>query len=217
MQYSVSIDDYVSIMLDGNNGGYANDWLIGDTKTGEIARFELGLKEHSVERTKDGYFVGANFPVGEKLMKAETHFDTRNKASSPNARHTRWDQLMAEYKGRIDVETAKQFEADKYDVIDKRDGPNERTLCGTVEASPRGIPEWNWGKFFPGGTVQAKVIDATMAEAMRFWGAVGHPCAPAFKADAFHAAHPEYNWARGLTRDMPTGAWTEFSSGMKDR
>ena len=32
-----------------------------------------------------------------------------------------------------------------------------------------------------------------------------------------NAAHPEYNWARGLTRDMPTGAWTEFSSGMKDR
>ncbi len=23
-----------------NNGGYANDWLIGDRKTGEVARFE---------------------------------------------------------------------------------------------------------------------------------------------------------------------------------
>ena len=47
MQYSSSIDDYVRIMLDGNNGAYANDWLIADNKTGEIARFELGLKEHS--------------------------------------------------------------------------------------------------------------------------------------------------------------------------
>jgi hypothetical protein len=28
----------------GNNGGYANDWLLGDRKTGEIARFEQGLK-----------------------------------------------------------------------------------------------------------------------------------------------------------------------------
>ena len=35
--------NYVKIMLDGNNGGYANDWLLGDRKTGEIARFELGL------------------------------------------------------------------------------------------------------------------------------------------------------------------------------
>ena len=33
-------------MLDGNNGGYANDWLIGDNKTGEIALLELGLKNH---------------------------------------------------------------------------------------------------------------------------------------------------------------------------
>src|SRR5499433_1911374 len=79
MQYSNSIDDYVRIMLDGNNGGYANDWLIGDNKTGEIALFELGLKEHSVRRTKDGYFVGSNFPVDEKLRKAETDFDPNNK------------------------------------------------------------------------------------------------------------------------------------------
>jgi len=57
-----SIDDYVRIMLENNNGGYANDWLLGDNKTGEIALFELGLKEHSVRRTKDGYFVGSNFP-----------------------------------------------------------------------------------------------------------------------------------------------------------
>ena len=59
MQYSRSIDDYVRIMLDGNNGGYANDWLVGDNKTGEIALFELGLKNHSVRRTKDGCFFGA--------------------------------------------------------------------------------------------------------------------------------------------------------------
>ena len=47
LQYSRSIDDFVRIMLDGNNGGYANDWLIGDNKTGEIALLELGLKNHA--------------------------------------------------------------------------------------------------------------------------------------------------------------------------
>ena len=85
LQYSSSIDDYVPIMLDGNNGAYANDWLIGDNKTGEIALFELGLKKHSLRRTKDGYFVGSNFPVDPKLIKAETNFDV-NDQSSPNAR-----------------------------------------------------------------------------------------------------------------------------------
>ncbi len=34
MQYADSIDSYVKIMLDENNGGYANDWLLGDRKTG---------------------------------------------------------------------------------------------------------------------------------------------------------------------------------------
>ena len=70
-------------MLDGNNGGYANDWLLADNKTGEIALFELGLKEHSVRRTKDGYFAGANFPVDPKLTKLETNFDVNNKQCSP--------------------------------------------------------------------------------------------------------------------------------------
>src|SRR5207244_13346930 len=54
MQYSNSIDDYVRIMLDGNNGGYANDWLLGDTKTGEIALCGLGLHEHRPAPTLAG-------------------------------------------------------------------------------------------------------------------------------------------------------------------
>src|SRR5690348_17677350 len=51
--YAGSIDDYVKIMLKGNNGGYANDWLLGDRKTGEIAQFELGLRAYKLYRTKN--------------------------------------------------------------------------------------------------------------------------------------------------------------------
>jgi len=201
-------------MREGNNGGYANDWLIGDNKTGEIALFELGLKESSVRRTKDGYFVGANFPVDPKLIAAETSFDVNKKASSPNARRARWEQLMAQHKSRIDVEIGKQMEADAYDVIDRRPGPNERTLCGAVDGVERGIPEWDWGKYFPGGTVQAKVTDGQMAANMQLVAALGHPCAPDFKAEPFLSAHPEYGWMRGLLGDMKTQPWTTFSSGM---
>src|SRR5262249_25061823 len=99
MQYATSIDEFVKIMLDGNNGGYANDWLVGDTKANETALFELGLLTHSVRRTKDGYFVGANFPVDPKLTKEEPKFDPAKLDSSANARHTRWDQLIAQHKG----------------------------------------------------------------------------------------------------------------------
>ncbi len=215
LQYSRSIDDYVRIMLDGNNGGYANDWLLGDNKTGEIARFELGLKEHSVERTSDGYFVGSNFPVGPKLIANETTFDVNDRKSSPNARRARWEQLMAQHKGRIDVEIGKQMETDAYDVIDKRQGASERTLCGAIEGVERGIPEWDWGKYYPGGTVQSKVADSQMAARMQMVAALGHPCAPDFKAEPFLAAHPEYGWMRGLLKDMPSQPWTLFSSGMR--
>jgi len=215
LQYSGSIDDYVRIMLDRNNGGYANDWLIGDNKTGEIALFELGLREHSVRRTKDGYFAGANFPVDPGLIKAETNFDVKNAKSSPNARHARWDQLMAEHKGKIDVEIARRMESDSYDIIERKAGPNERSLCGCVDLSPRGIPEWDWGKHFPGGTVQAKAMDSTMAAGMQLWAAMGHPCAPDFIAADFLKQHPEYDWMQGLLRDMKTQPWTLFASGMK--
>src|SRR5260370_30650695 len=102
-------------MLDGNNGGYANDWLLGDNKTGEIALFELGLKEHSVRRTKDGYFVGSNFPVDPKLARLETDFDFNNRQGSPLARKQRWEQMIAESKRRIGVETGTRMEGDTAD------------------------------------------------------------------------------------------------------
>ncbi len=215
LQYANSIDDYVHILLDGNNGGYANDWLIGDNKSGEIALFELGLKDHSLRRAKNGYFVGSNFPVDPRLTKEETNFDTKNAASSPNARHTRWEQLMAQYKGAIDVDVAKKMESNTYDVIEKREGPDERSLCGTVDISPRGVPEWDWPKYFPGGTVQAKVVDSTMAGKMEFWAAMGHPCGSDFVAADFLKKHPEYGWMHGLLQDMPNHPWTLFASGMK--
>jgi hypothetical protein len=215
LQYAESIDDYVRIMVDRNNGGYANDWLLGDNKTGEIARFELGLKNWTVDKTKNGYFVGANFPVKPKLIKEETNFDVNKKDSSPNARRTRWEQLMAQHKGEIDIELAKGFEGDKVDVIAKADGPNERTLCGAVEDSPRGVPEWNWGAYFPGGTVQAKAMDASMIGRLEMWAAMGRPCAGDFKAEPFLAARPQYAWMKGLLRDMKSEPWTRFSAGMR--
>src|SRR5207237_3405037 len=74
MQYSESIDDFARIMKEGNNGGYANNWLIADRRTNEVASLELGLKNVVLQRTKDGFFVGSNFPIDPKLIKEETDF-----------------------------------------------------------------------------------------------------------------------------------------------
>jgi hypothetical protein len=217
MQYSRSIDDFARIMLDGNNGGYANDWLVGDNKTGEIAILSLGLKNHPLRRTRDGCLFGANFPASAEVLRDETKFDPAKKDSSPNARKARWEQLVAEHKGRIDVELGKRFETDDLDITIGRREANERTLCGRVEVSPRGVPEWDWAPFYPGGTVQSKVTDASMAERMSFWAQVGHHGSD-FLVAPFLELHPEYRWLDGFLKDMKCGPWTRFdaAAGVKD-
>jgi hypothetical protein len=216
MQYAKNIDQYVRIIEEGNNGGYANDWLIGDRKTGEIAYLELGLKNAPLWRTKDGYFVSSNFPRDPKLIAEETTFDPNNAASSPNARHVRWEQLMNEWKGQIDVHLAENLLADHVDSFDKASTkPNERTLCGHVDASPRGVKEWGWNPYDPAGAVQAKVIDSTMAASLSFVARSGHPCGQDFLAQDFLEHHPEYSWQKPLLHDMKAGPWTTFKSSDK--
>jgi hypothetical protein len=214
LQYSRSIDDFARIMLEGNNGGYANDWLVGDNKTGEIALLELGLLNHSLRRTNEGCFFGANFPDSAKLTKDETRFDPNKKDSSPNARKTRWEYHMARHKGRIDLKLAMELQTDGFDVIAQRNLANERSLCGRVEVSPRGVPEWDWGPFYPGGTVHSKVTDGTLAGKLAFWAEVGHHGSD-FIAEPFLKEHTEYEWMRGLLRDMKCGPWCRFTAEMK--
>jgi hypothetical protein len=210
IQYASSIDEWVSTMKENNNGGYANDWLIGDNKTGEIARLELGLKNQILERTKDGYFVGANFPVHQKLIKEETTFDTTMQNSSPNARKVRWDQIMKESKGKIDIAAAKKFMADHYDTYRKTEKASALTLCGHVEDDELGTPYWGESPYYPIGAVQAKVTDGTMAGEMKLWAIIGHPCGQAFIASDFLGKHPEYNYLKEYLRDMPSQVWSEF-------
>src|ERR1700722_12679916 len=213
MQYAGSIDDYVKIMLDGNNGGYANDWLLGDRKTGEIARFELGLKHYRVWRTKDGYYAGSNFASDPEVLKDETSFDPTIASSSPNARHLRWDDLMAANKGKIDTAMAEAFLADHYDTFTKKMGPNLRTLCGHGESSIEGEPGWDVKPYDPSGAVQGKVMDTSMAEAMSFIARIGHPCGTDFDAAKFLNAHADFSWQSPIMEDMDSGPWTQFRIG----
>jgi hypothetical protein len=214
LQYASSIDDYTRIMLDGNNGGYANDWLLGDRKTGEIAQLELGLKAYKLWRTKDGAFAGSNWARDPNVLKLDTpQFDPNNLQTSPNARRVRWEQLLNENKGKIDVELAKQMLADHVDSFQKKTEANERTLCGHLENTAEGISIWGWGANYPGGAVQGKAADSTMAKEMRFVARMGHPCGENFSAKPFLAAHPDYAWQEPYLRDMNAGPWTPFRAG----
>jgi hypothetical protein len=216
LQYSKSIDDYVRIIKEGNNGGYANDWLIGDRKTGEIGYLELGLKNTPLWRTADGYFVSSNFPRDPKLIREETDgFDVNDASSSMNARHARADEMVEQAKGTIDVEMAEAFLADHVDSFEKKTQADERSLCGHGDASSRGVKEWEWNAYNPGGAVQGKATDSKMAEKMSFVARAGHPCGADFAAADFLERHPEYAWQKPLLRDMKAGPWTTFRAGQK--
>ena len=217
LQYANSIDDYARIIRDGNNGGYANDWLIGDRKTGEIGYLELGLKHTPMWRTKDGYFVSSNFARDPAVIKDETSgFDPKDASTSPNARHIRWEQLIRQSKGKIDVNMAESFMADHVDSFEKKEQANERSLCGHVDASPRGVKIWYWGTYYPGGAVQGKATDSGMAQRMSFQARAGHPCGQDFIAKDFLTAHPDYSWEAPSLRDMKTGPWTLFHAGQRE-
>ncbi len=213
MQYAGSIDEYVKIMLDGNNGGYANDWLLADRKTNEIARFELGLKHSKLWRTKDGYFVGSNFASDPEVLKDETTFDVTNLAASANARHVRWDELMAANMGKIDTNLAEGFLADHYDSYTKQTGANRRTLCGHGDAATPGDPGFAMKPYNPFGAVEGKVMDAHMAEAMSFVARIGHPCGTDFKSQPFLDEHSDYRWQASVLTDMNAGPWTAYHAG----
>lgn len=212
IQYAGDIDQWIYYMREKNNGGYANDWLIGDRKTGEIARLELALKNTPVWRTKNGYYVGSNFASDPKVLTEETRFNPDDETNSANARRIRWEQLMAQNKGKIDIALAKQMEADHYDTARKQDAPSCKTLCGHNDLDDRGAPEVEWEPFYPGGGVQGKVTDSRLAEKLQFWAIMGHPCGRAFDAKSFLAQHAPFKWQRKYLRDMPGQTWTLFSA-----
>ncbi len=211
-QYAKSIDDFARLMKTGNNGGYANDWLVGDTKTNEIAQLELGLKNVRLWRKKDGIFIGCNFPSDEKLAAQETNYDPADTQTSNNGRKMRWEHVQDDNKGRLDAEISKRLMADHYDEANLCSSACQRTLCGHIDVDKAGIPEAGWGPYYPTGAVQAKVTTAALAGSHRFWARMGHPCGEDFLAKPFFKKHPQYAWQGKFLKDMKGHPWELFDS-----
>jgi len=210
-QDASSIGEWCEIMKQGNNGGYANAWLIGDINTNEIARLELGCKYIAFEIKKEGYFIGSNVAEDLKILRLETKRDETNIKYSSVARRVRWKQLMRENEGKINIKLAKAFEADHYDTFLHKDNPGGRTLCGHWE-----IDDQLYGPsepFSPEGTLDGKVVDATMAKQMSFSARWGAACGMAFSGAKFLEAHPQFEWMTGLLPDRPSQPWTVFKAG----
>ena len=211
-QDASSIDEWCAIMKAGNNGGYANSWLIGDIKTGEIARLELGLRHIGFERTKDGYFVGSNVVENVQILRLETDMKETDIRNSDVARRVRWKQVMRENRGKISVELAEKFEGDHFDSYLRQERLGSRALCAHWEydtTDPATAP------FDPSGTVDGKVVDSRIAKEMKFAARWGSGCGTPFDAREFLVQHPQFDWLQGLLRSRATYPWSVFSAGEK--
>lgn len=212
-QYSNSIDDVIKIFTTGNNGGYANDWLIGDTKTNEVAKLELGLKNYRVWRSKDTAMIGSNFASDSTLIAQETTFNTKDFTTSPNARKKRMEQLVfVNLKGKLDAETGKQVEADHIDASNGKNANNRCVICGHIDEDMKGCAEWGLTPYYPFGAVQGKVTTAALAKDMKIWAHMGHPCGEDFVGEKFYKQYPQYAWMSKYLSTMKAYPWTLFAA-----
>ena len=208
-QDASNIEEWCQIMKKGNNGGYANAWLLGDVNKNEIACLELGLKYVAFEKKRDGFFASSNVAEDRRILRLETDTEETDIRVSGVARRVRWKELMRRYAGKINLESAKAFEADHYDSYYKKDRPGGRSLCSHGDLDDRmnapGIP------FSPGGTCDGKVVDSKLAKEMSFSARWGSACGTAFDADKFLAEHPQFDWMKGLLPSRPSQPWTVIS------
>ena len=215
MQYSQTLDEFVEFMQKQNSGGYANSWLLADTKTGEIMLFELGLKYQNVQRKKDGYFIGFNAPQDPKIRNLECsntgYTDIR---TAMGARRVRLTQLMDEYHGEIDIQIAQKILSDHYDVYLKKENPCSRTIEGHYELDA--FEYWaGRDPFRPHGAIDGKVTDSDLAREMSFWARWGSSSGMAFDAQKFLDEHPQWNYLQGYLKDRPSQPWTFFNMGQE--
>jgi len=210
MQYAESLDQWAQTMIENNSGGYANSWLLGDIRSGEIARLELGCKYHKFEKKTDGVFFGSNIAEDRDILLNETESNFSDIRKGSVARKVSWMRLMKTFKGRIDTEVAKTMLADHYDSYLGRGNPGPRSICGHYELADGITNPTTRAPFYPSGAIDGKVVDAEMAGQMKFWARWGSSCGTPFFADQFIDRHPQYEWLRGYMDDRPTSNWAVF-------
>ena len=110
IQYSDSIDEVLDTLLDGNNGVYPCEWLIGDTKTGEIATIELALFNTPIKRTFNGFYWSCNVPHDTKVRK-ELLGIIKGKKPIESKIAEKFLEVEKEYYGKIDINITKKIMA----------------------------------------------------------------------------------------------------------
>jgi len=185
IQYSESINDVIDSMLDGNNGLYPADWVMGDTKTGEIASLELGLHSHAITRKKDGFLWSCCNAKDEKVrwdLWSIYGFGIPGRflrflppiKYTPSPADKKFEELGNKYYGGIDVDVVKEIMA----------------------APPiSNLP------------IDCKITDSKLVEDMGLWAFMGRP-----DGDHFTPKPEDQKELKGLT-EVPGAGWVRAYGG----
>lgn len=198
-QYATTVHEFAAIMREGNNGGYANAWLVADS-TGEIGKLELGLKAVAWSTTRDGYYFGANFPEDAQVIALDC---PGYSSDGREPRRVRWEQVLSEWNGRIDIAAAKAFLGDTTDAFTGEAGAKGTTLCGRSDLDPqRG--------YRAGGAVSNRISTSGLAGKGKLLAKWGFADGSTFDATEYLAGRGRRNvHLRGVLWDITSEPWIE--------
>jgi hypothetical protein len=210
-QYAAGIEQWRDLFREGNNGGYANTWLLADARRKRIAAYELTLDhDELLPILADGYYASCNIPLSFPIRKFDAGASGYENVLKSGARRVRFDQLLAHHRGRIDAGAAVAILADHYDSYQKVTHPCGRSICGHLDNDDQRFGGGGHSPFFPWGSLDGKVATGAMILEMSLLARWGRACGTPFNAAAFHASHPQYDWLKGHMKSRPSMPYTLF-------
>ncbi len=220
MQYADDIDGFIRIMQKGNNGDNASSWLIGDTRTNEICRFEQGYLYQSVTKKNNGYFFGCNAVEDPRIRNLEcTGVGYNDIRRQTGGRRVRLTQLLDKHYGKIDAVVGKGILADTWDVYHKQDRGGANTICAMYDIDPRKNFSSSTGcwpdPYTPAGSLDGKVATSAMVKAMTMLARMGRANGVPFNAAQFLKEHPQWAWQKPYLPDMPSQPYVLFKAGVR--
>ncbi|UCF49681.1 MAG: PQQ-binding-like beta-propeller repeat protein [Thermoplasmatales archaeon] len=185
IQYSDSIDEMVNYFIIRNNGLFANEWIIGDTKTGEIATLELALFNYALKKTKNGFYWSVNAPRDDKVRWELSSIlglgligRILKLKYKPQSRDVKFEEYSDKYYGKIDVDIARKMMS-TFPICDVLDDKVIMFDC--------------------------KVTDTQLVKDFGVWTFMGNPGGVDFPADEF----PIYE-ERDEYTDLPACGWLQL-------
>ncbi|BBF41512.1 hypothetical protein lbkm_0191 [Lachnospiraceae bacterium KM106-2] len=212
-QFSGTLNEFSSTMLEGNNGGCAKTWLAGDYKTGEIMRLELGLHYHQLDRTENGVFTASNVPYCNDIKINECRIANNDIIYQQQlARNDRLVELTTLYNGQINFENSQKILSDHHDSYLGFDNPSPRAICthyDTEDSPYLNLPGLPFDTV-PAGCTGGIICTDQSSEEFTFFAKNGSLCGHAFHRNRYLEQHPRFERFRAYLRSLPAQAWTSF-------